>query len=289
MGNLIEQQAIDFANVPIIQRHIKATVHLEDWEDVLFWDTMMQHVAPGLYNYVAYSKADSGQDASGCDQCLKYVPFLSKRFFICIDSDMRYLMTEPALDADHYICQTYSYSWENHYCEGRALQVRLENALPNDSIAFDFNSFLSEYSSIVYRPFLALLYCLRSNDKRITRKGFRDCMPNQARAKDIADNGKELLDMMGRNFSTMLETSGVLDDIDFDMEVKHYQAMGLTESNAYLHVRGHNLYNLLKSIGRQISSGYNVDFENQILNASLPAASYWELKEVASDLMQIVI
>lgn len=30
MGNLIEQQAIDFSNVPIIQRGVKASVHLED-------------------------------------------------------------------------------------------------------------------------------------------------------------------------------------------------------------------------------------------------------------------
>lgn len=36
MDNLIEQQAIDFSNVPIIQRDVKASVHLEDWEDVLY-------------------------------------------------------------------------------------------------------------------------------------------------------------------------------------------------------------------------------------------------------------
>lgn len=50
MANLIEQQALDFANVPIIQRGVRASVHLEDWEDVLFWDTMIQRVQPGRYS-----------------------------------------------------------------------------------------------------------------------------------------------------------------------------------------------------------------------------------------------
>ena len=36
MGNFIEQQALDFANVSLIQRDVVASVHLEDWEDVLF-------------------------------------------------------------------------------------------------------------------------------------------------------------------------------------------------------------------------------------------------------------
>ena len=79
MANLIEQQAIDFANVPIIQRDIRASVHLEDWEDVLFWDTMIQREAPGRYNYLAYSKADNGQRASGSSQCMKYIGYTSKQ------------------------------------------------------------------------------------------------------------------------------------------------------------------------------------------------------------------
>ena len=84
MDNLIEQQAIDFSNVPIIQRDVKASVHLEDWEDVLYWDTIIQRVSPGKYNYLAHSKADNGHQASGCSQCLKYMGYMSKQFFACL-------------------------------------------------------------------------------------------------------------------------------------------------------------------------------------------------------------
>ena len=191
MGNFIEQQALDFANVSLIQRDVVASVHLEDWEDVLFWDTVIQRVRRGRYNYISYSKADSGHRASGSSQCMKYVGYLSKQFFVCVDSDMNYLMQTPGMDEEHYVAQTYTYSWENHYAQAEAAR---------------------------------------------------------------------------------------------------YADLGLTEGNAYLHVRGHNLYDLLKSIGRQLCSSHCVDFENAVLNASLPDENcYWELRRVSADLTQILM
>lgn len=290
MGNLIEQQAIDFSNVPIIQRGVKASVHLEDWEDVLFWDTMIQRVSPGRYNYLAHSKADNGHQASGSSQCLKYKGYMSKQFFACIDSDMNYLLQTANINADHYIAQTYTYSWENHYAEANGLQARFASVLPALAQQFDFRHFLSEYSKIVYHPLLALLYCLRNKDSRLSRKDFATCLPHQCKAVELLDNGKGILSRISNDLVRMMNSSGVLSDIDFVAEETRYFAMGLTEDNAYLRVRGHNLYDLLKSIGHQLCSAQQVDFENQILNASVPSeGSYLEIDCSAGDLRQILI
>lgn len=290
MGNLIEQQAIDFSNVPIIQRGVKASVHLEDWEDVLFWDTMIQRVSPGRYNYLAHSKADNGHLASGSSQCLKYTGYMSKQFFACIDSDMNYLLQMANINADHYVAQTFTYSWENHYAEANELQVRFASVLPIVAQQFDFRQFLLGYSRIVYRPLLALLYCLRNKDFRFSRKDFAACLPHQCKAVELVDNGKAILSRISNDLARMLNSSGVLSDIDFNLEETRYSAMGLSEDTAYLHVRGHNLYDLLKSIGHQLCSVHHVDFENQILNASLPLeGSYWEIDHCVGDLRQILI
>ena len=289
MGNLIEQQAIDFSNVPIIQRDVKASVHLEDWEDVLYWDTVIQRVSPGRYNYLAHSKADNGHLASGSSQCLKYMGYMSKLFFVCIDSDMNYLLQTENINADHYIAQTYTYSWENHYAEANELQTRLESVLPTIAQQFDFRLFLSEYSKIVYHPLLALLYCLRNKDSRLSRKDFAACLPHQCKAVELLGNGKGILSRISNELARMMNSSGILSDIDFVAEETHYLAMGLTEDNAYLHVRGHNLYDLLKSMGHQLCSSLQVDFENQILNASVPSEdSYWEIERSTDDLRQIL-
>ncbi len=202
MANLIEQQALDFANVPIIQRGVRASVHLEDWEDVLFWDTMIQRVQPGRYNYLAYSKAEGGQRASGSSHCMKYVGYTSNRFFVCVDSDMNYLMQTPGMDASKYVAQTYTYSWENHYAQADGLQQRLAVVLPR--LQFDIKDFLTQYSKIVYRPLLVLLWCLRNNDNRITKRDFTSCLPHQCKALELKNSGEGILQRMARDLESLL-------------------------------------------------------------------------------------
>jgi hypothetical protein len=129
--NRIEEQARYYQNLPLRDRRLKAVVHLEDTEDELFWDHQLQKASPATYHFLAYSKNDRGNEARGCEQCLRYRPFLTNRFFICIDSDLRQLRGEEGLSPDNFIAQTYAYSWENHFCESEYLQARLVKLLPN--------------------------------------------------------------------------------------------------------------------------------------------------------------
>ena len=77
--------------------------------------------------------------------------------------------------------------------------------------------------------------------------------------------------------------------IDIEKEKEYYAKLGVDESNVYLHVRGHNIYDLLKSMGKQVCSAYHINFENDVLNNSLPKLpAYWELKKVSDDLKIIL-
>lgn len=117
MADIYQLQAIYFANVSYQQEGVVACVHLENKDDALFWDAMLQSQHPGHYYYITQSRSPKTENASGRGQCLNYKPYLHERFFIAIDSDMHYLIGESDVDASHFICQTYTYSWENHYCE----------------------------------------------------------------------------------------------------------------------------------------------------------------------------
>lgn len=48
----IEAQAEFFANIPILDRKYISSVHLEDEEDELFWDTLLQEYRKGHYYYI---------------------------------------------------------------------------------------------------------------------------------------------------------------------------------------------------------------------------------------------
>ena len=64
-----------------------------------------------------------------------------------------------------------------------------------------------------------------------------------------------------------------------------YEDLGLVKENAYLHIRGHNLYNLIRGIGIHL----NPDFEYEVLLKELPASErYWEILRVVRDLNEIL-
>lgn len=86
----IRKQARLYRNLALTGRY-QAVVHLEDKEDETFWNTQLQNVSPGRYRYLYYSKSDKGMDTRGCEQCLRFKPYLTNRFFVCIDSDLRLL------------------------------------------------------------------------------------------------------------------------------------------------------------------------------------------------------
>lgn len=286
MADIYQEQARYFANVPLMQSGVVASVHLEDGDDKSFWNAMLQSKRSGRYYFVTHSRSPKGYDTTGCEQCLKYRPYLSKRFFICIDSDMRYLLREPNLDVANFVCQTYTYSWENHYCEASALQHRFETQCPDKATTFDFQAFLSSLSKVIYKPLLLLLYCLKNDKTDFNLRMFSACVPNQCKRDELADNGKALVERIEKNFEQYLNTP-FAESVDFDTESSYCQTLNVNEQNAYLHMRGHNIFDLVAYMGDLLCRGTSVSFKNDILANELPPQNYWQIKKVASDIASL--
>lgn len=109
-----------------------AAVHIENKNDEVFWWKVLHQAYPkGKFRFISSSRSIGGNMTSGCTQCLQYREFLDRHFWIAIDSDYRYLSEEPDIDARHFILQTYTYSFENHFCYWQNLQ-RVTDAPPAD-------------------------------------------------------------------------------------------------------------------------------------------------------------
>lgn len=273
----IKKQARLYERLASTPRY-NAVVHLEDKEDTAFWNLQLQTIYPGRYRFIPYSKSNKGTDTRGCEQCLRFRNYLSSRFFICIDSDLRLLRNEPDFDAEHYISQTYAYSWENHLCEADSLQTRFKKRLPECS--FDFRIFLAELSKIVYQP---LLYLVRyGNDSKLNKQWsvakFNACIPLQPQRADLVENGKAYLSKVNENFCKKLAT------------FTHAPAVvsSLTPENAYLHMQGHQLYKLVMHIGTLLCSGTAIAFKSDILDIDTPKDGYEEIASVSRDLKKIL-
>lgn len=274
-------QACYFANVPILYPKIVASVHLENEDDIFFWDTLLQRTTEGEFNYITHSKSKKGNETSGCEQCLAYKPYLCKNFFICIDSDLRYLLQEPEIDASHFIAQTYYYSWENHLCRAEVLQKRLDE---KGDFGFDFNVFLTSLSSVLYKPLLLLLHSTKEGKALLTMQQFRACVPQQCMSNEIENNGEVLIQKISSNFSPYLDKAL---SFDYKTEEQRYTALGLNSSTAYLFVRGHAIYDLVRYIGTRIYKVEDGSFLKDILQ-QVSRDEYVEMNKIYNDLRTIL-
>lgn len=285
----IEARALDYSNVPLIDRRIVASVHLENSDDELFWDTLLQHNKPGKYNYIYESRVEKGGDPkSGVDQCLRYKPYLTPTFFICIDSDLRYLLQEPGIDAQHCILQTYTYSWELHYCIAEKIQAQLANISSEAVTKFNFPLFLSKLSQIAYEPLLYLLESL--NNKQVARSiigEFNDCFPSQCLASVFVDNGEQLLHQIAQNLQQFM-SEPLFSSIDLPAVKAKYNVLGLNETNTYLHLRGHNVWGLVNHIGNMLCRPHRINFKQKVLLPLLKLNGYWEVEKITNDAFQIL-
>lgn len=271
----IEAQARYFRNLPFRDRSIKAVVHLEDTDDISFWSHQLKNVSQANYRFLSYSKNDNGRESRGCEQCLRYKPYLNSKFFICIDSDLRQLRGETGLTADNYVAQTYTYSWENHFCEAEHLQRRFAALIPESE--FDFVAFLQNLSIVLYRPLLYLVYCSRNIDlnQNWNISKFNACLPLQPRPSELADNGKGYIAKVSLLFEKALIELGPL---------KLREVECLNTSNAYLHIQGHQLYKLVLHIGTMLCRKNRISFKTDILDVALHTGGYEEIDAVQKDL-----
>lgn len=280
----IQSQARVWNGIPVLSPKYRSVVHLEDQEDQPFWDSILQRVRPGKYMFITYSKSEKGNNTTGCEQCLKFKPYLSSNFFICIDSDLRNLMGEADLDADHYVIQTYTYSWENHICEAHALHSAVRaNAVGS---SFDFMAFLSSLSAALYKPLLLLLYCKRTGNSYLDELTFRHILKTQCSGAEVQNDGQGYVSYIYAQFATLLSGATAI-GFDPAAESAYYAAKGLMANNAYLHVRGHNLYDLVAYIGKMLCRPLRISFAGDVLSKVPVGGTYKEYQEIENDLRKI--
>ena len=177
---------------------VDSVVHVEDKDDIWFWEQLLLKYRPGRYKFKPATMNEKGNRTAGCAQCLKYKGFLSQKFFICIDSDLRRLAGEDISAVDG-ILQTYTYSWENHCAFAAKLQRSFTDHKQN---GFDFTLFLEQYSAIVYEPFF--IDCSIKKRKLdlhlLIGTDSDNAISLQYRKEDEQSNGKQFLERLSFQF-----------------------------------------------------------------------------------------
>ncbi|MDP4289977.1 MAG: DUF4435 domain-containing protein [Bacteroidota bacterium] len=247
--------AIDFKGQARLRR-CDAAVHVEAAQDQRFWDTIFHHFIPDhKFHFIFHSRTPRGSMASGVTQCLNFRPYLSKDFFICIDSDYRYLLQEPGIAVGNYIFQTYTYAIENHYCAAPGLDFVCERATGEKNEIFNFDVFLKRYSETIFELFLWYIHAHITAEFQFDRWDFYQIigLRRNGHYPDIKNNGEAELDYLNESVQSKLRSlmhSHPL--VDIEPTRKRMNDLGVRPDNVYLFVRGHNLFDSVVSVGRKV-------------------------------------
>jgi hypothetical protein len=237
-------------------RRCDAAVHVEAAQDQRFWDTMFHHFVPHQrFHFISHSRTWSGAQASGVTQCLSFQPYLSKDFFICIDSDYRYLMQEKDINIRNYIFQTYTYSIENHYCAAQGLDFVCERATGEKNGIFNFELFLQRYSEIVFELFLWHIYSRSNFHLQFERWEFQELISirHSGPYPDIQNNGEAELAILNERVQHKLRFLNREYPYAEIEPIRHrMKDLGVRTDNVYLFIRGHNLFDAIVSVGRKV-------------------------------------
>ena len=233
----------------------RAAIHVENRDDIVFWSTVLQHFRPrDRFHFIAGSRNENGHETHGVTQCLKYLPYLGPGFLICIDSDYRHLLHEPHLDPRHFVLQTYTYSFENHHCFADGLNdvCRRVTTLPND--IFDFRRYLSDYSRAVHELFLWHIYLLQADPSAFTASDFNELISlDGCRRPDIRRNGRNEIARFARRARNKTNRfRAQYPDANLSPLRSAYRDIGLTPDTTYLFIRGHNIYDMVYAITREV-------------------------------------
>lgn len=273
-----------YQNMHILDKGLRAVVLMENMADELFWDNMLQKYRPGRYMFIGHDNTldDSLTMPGGCSECMKFKDYLTPFFFVCMDSDMNQMLGSTTLSAKNFICQTYTYSWESFCCEMGGLQGLIDIKCPRANASFDFMVFLKSYSKAVYLPLLTLLSCARRGDESFTIKKFSNCIPKQCKGSDLANNGQAIIKKIKKNFAAAIPCT-IKASVNYLYEARECKSLSISAYNAYLHTRGHDIYNLLSYIGRLVFKAHRISFEKEILLQNM-SSRCWEMEAIERDL-----
>lgn len=280
---------------------LTAIVHLENRNDEVFWGKVLRHACPeGRFRFISASRSVNGFMTAGCTQALKYRPFLDRTFWIAIDSDYRYLTEERGLDAAHYVLQTYTYSFENHFCYAPNAQRALGDACGLDERSYDFAAFLRQYSHTVYPLFVWQLYMQDIDPLAFPKNVFHRLLSLHIGSRSLEQDGASILDLLKERTRKMTHHfKRRYPDADLTWHEARAGALGLHRDNAYLYVRGHQLYDCITEQGRKLQNfvrrqeGNSTpkvskkSFEQQ-LTAHLCFGQYDEIRRVEADVRSIL-
>ena len=281
----ITSQYIEAANRLNSQRARRRIVaYVESYDDIFFWRSILsrfetndryfevmlpsrlEHLERGKKAAIMSLIADGG---------------IGKDMIACVDADYDYLQqgashTSKSILENPYIFHTYAYAIENMQCYAPSLHEICVAATLNDSVKFDFEAFLREFSTAIYPLFVWNIWSYRMQAAQ------KFSITDFLRAIEIGnispDTATAQLATLRRRVAHRV---GILQRQHPDAKESYQQVkddlrrLGVQPDQTYMYIQGHHLFDkvvmpLMKKVCNQLMR----EREREISRQSVHSTQY---------------
>ena len=229
----------------------RVMVEVEDNIDREFWRDLLTPLCPEKeLHFNCFQTIVKGKDVvevTGKARIIGLSDSLNENHIGCVDSDYDWLLSDKTQDGktisnSKYLLQTYAYSIENLMCEAESLSdFCCDNT--EESVEFDFTDYLNRFSKIVYPLLIWSVYLYGNGNTSFTPTDWRKMLVN---AEKDAETSLAIVDSKVQVAIEKLDADYETDAAEKD-KIKQIlkDEKDVTEDNAYLYVRGHDLFDHL--------------------------------------------
>lgn len=258
---------------------------VEDVADIAFWQKVL---TPNTKNKKVkfFPFVRNGLNRiTGKSYIMKHQSQANANYILCVDSDLDFILGKADFDSDHYILQTYTYSWENHHCWSKALQLTWVQWQKN--VEFDFTAFLQALSTVIFDAFVLMITKKRLSHKGFTQDALCNCLDKvQGNQKEaLLNNGAGILTNISDNIISKLANVEPETNDELQATINRLEQLGVNQYNCYLYMQGHSVFNLVNRIGKAL---LDESFEYQVLIPSFSVNNeYQELEKIKDDVTSL--
>ena len=235
----------------------RVTVEVEDTIDKAFWSDLLGELLPEKdfhfdpYHTILNEDEGNEHKGKGKAEIIKASESFNDKHIGCVDSDYDWILSDytdagKTISSTKYLLQTYAYSIENLMCLSCTLgDFCCDNT--EETSEFDFDDYLTRLSKAVYPLFVWSTYLCSKNDHSFSPTAWREVLVNTEKDAEgslaqIEAKAKAKIEELDKNFA-----DEITDKEDF--EFTHIIQKDVTEEDAYLYVRGHELFDqILNSV-----------------------------------------
>lgn len=228
----------------------RVTVEVEDTIDKDFWGDLLGELCPEKefhfdpYHTILNEDGTSERTGKGKSQIINASEGFNAWHIGCVDSDYDWILsgyTEAGktIISNKYLLQTYTYSIENLMCLSSTLaEFCCENT--EEDIEFDFVDYLTRLSKAIYPLLVWSTYLCSKGNQDFTQTSWREVLVNtekdpEASLAIIEAKAKAKIEEFDKKYADK-----IIDKEDFEFQTVCMK--NITEDDAYLYVRGHELF-----------------------------------------------